>query len=196
MYQNNEFSCFNIREFIQPNKEGVIGEELLNAVLSDFRYPQNIDVEAFLKKNAVEFTRKNQSVTYLVLSNEKAELLGYFTLTIKPITVAADKFSNTTRRKLLRVGEFDEERNIITLPAYLIAQLGKNYNEDAAGAITGEILLKTAMKVIKKLQYSIGGMVVFLEAEDNEKLKTFYIRENGYKEFKTREVCGGGGKQH
>lgn len=39
MYQNNEFSCFNIREFIQPNKEGVIGEELLNAVLSDFRCP-------------------------------------------------------------------------------------------------------------------------------------------------------------
>lgn len=94
------------------------------------------------------------------------------------------------------MGEFDEERNIITLPAYLIAQLGKNYNEDVAGAVTGEILLKTAMKVIKKLQYSIGGMVVFLEAEDNEKLKTFYIRENGYKEFKTREVRGSGGKPH
>lgn len=44
------------------------------------------------------------------------------------------------------------------------------------------------MQIVEELQYAAGGMIVFLEAEDNEKLKTFYIRENGYKEFKTRPV--------
>lgn len=41
---------------------------------------KNPDVEYFLKSNCVEFTKKNQSVTYLVMSMEKGEFLGYFTI--------------------------------------------------------------------------------------------------------------------
>lgn len=52
------------------------------------------------------------------------------------------------------------------------------------------------MQVVEELQYAVGGMVVFLEAEDNEKLKTFYIRENGYKEFKTRQIKDRRGELH
>lgn len=121
MAGSNGFSCFNIREFLQQDKDRVIGEENLENILSDFSCPQNLDVETFLRKNAVEFTKKNQSVTYLILSKENGDLLGYFTLAVKPITASADKFSNTVKRKLLRVGEYDEEKNMITLPAYLIA---------------------------------------------------------------------------
>lgn len=82
---------------------------MLNRVLSGFSCPKNPDVEQFLKKSAVEFAKKNQSVTYLVFSVEGKELLGYFTLAIKPLTVRGETVSNTTKRKLLRISELDEK---------------------------------------------------------------------------------------
>ena len=44
---------------------------------------------------------------------------------LKPITVNAENFSNTMKRKIARVSELDEENGTYTLSAYLIAQLGK-----------------------------------------------------------------------
>ncbi|WP_368308227.1 hypothetical protein [Mediterraneibacter gnavus] len=35
-----------------------------------------------------------------------------------------------------------------------------------------------------------GGMVVFLEAEEEEKLIHFYQEKNGFKRFDTKEVKG------
>ncbi len=51
---------------------------------------------------------KQQAVTYLVLSLEDAELLGYFSITIKPIVVKAEPFSNMVKRKLVRFSEIDK----------------------------------------------------------------------------------------
>lgn len=39
---------------------------------------------------------------------------------------------------------------------------------------------------IRELQYMLGGMVIFLEAEANEKLLDFYIKQNDFKIFDTR----------
>ena len=142
----------------------------------------------FLKEQAIEFTKKNQSVTYLVFHSQDASLVGYFTLAIKPICVSAEKFSNTTKRKIARVSELDEENGTYTLSAYLIAQLGKNFKDGANEKITGEQLLQAAIDTIKELQYMAGGMVIFLEAEDKEKLMHFYEDENGFKQFDVRET--------
>ena len=68
-----------------------------------------------MKEQSIEFTKKNQSVTYLVFSNEDASLVGYFTITIKPITVNAENFSNTMKRKIARVSELDEENGTYTV---------------------------------------------------------------------------------
>ena len=124
----------------------------------------------------------------MVFSNEDASLVGYFTITIKPITVNAENFSNTMKRKIARVSELDEENGTYTLSAYLIAQLGKNFKDGADEKITGEQLLQAAVDTIKELQYMAGGMVIFLEAEDNDKLMHFYEDENGFKRFDTKEV--------
>ena len=124
----------------------------------------------------------------MVFSNEDASLVGYFTITIKPITVNAENFSNTMKRKIARVSELDEENGSYTLSAYLIAQLGKNFKNGANEKITGEQLFQAAVDTIKELQYMAGGMVIFLEAEDNDKLMHFYENENGFKRFDTKEV--------
>ena len=183
----NDVIVVNIREYLAGEADKEIGEEELQEILSEFLCDKNPDVERFLKEQSVEFTKKNQSVTYLVFSQEDAELVGYFTLTIKPITVKADSFSNRMKRKIARVSEFDEVNKTYNLSAYLIAQLGKNYYDRLNKRITGKQLLQTAIDTIKVLQYMAGGMVVFLEAENEEKLMSFYEKDNGFKQFDIKE---------
>ena len=112
-------------------------------------------------------------------------LVGYFALTIKPITVNAEPFSNTIKRKLSRVSTLNEQDQTYNLAAYLIAQLGKNYNNGANERISGKELLGLAIRQIQQLQYLAGGMVIFLEAADEESLLSFY-RANGFQQFDTR----------
>ena len=164
-------------------------------MLSGFSCPKNPDVERFLKKSAIEFTKKNQSVTYLVVSAEDVKLLGYFTLALKPLTVRGETLSNTMKRKLLRISELDERSDTYTMSAYLIAQLGKNFSKDCGAEITGAELLKLAWDKIKEIQYLGGGIVTFLEAEKEEKLLSFYF-VNRFSQFNTRQTASDTDESH
>lgn len=188
MKEYKGISTVNIREYLVHDKDTEIGEEALKQILSDFSCPLNQDVEKFLKEQAIEFAKKNQSVTYLVISDEDVELLGYFTITIKPIMVKAESFSNTVRRKISRVSEFDGASGTYNLSAYLIAQLGKNYSNNINEKLAGKQLLDLAIAQVQELQYMAGGMVVFLEAEEREKLVKFYKDENGFRQFNIRKT--------
>ena len=191
----DKFSYINIREYlIQDNPNG-IGEADLQEAISDFSCPRNPDVEHFLKNNAIEFTKKNQSVTYLVLSNEDGMLVGYFTIALKPITVNANRMSNTVKRKLQRISKQDEDTGTYTAAAFLIAQLGKNFTNRMNERISGEELLDVAWTVVKEIQYAVGGMVSFLEADRKEKLLEFY-RKNGFREFDVKIVEDSNGNSH
>ena len=53
------------------------------------------------------------------------ELVGYFTLAVKSITVDAKRISKTTVRALKKTGNFDVERNTYTAGVFLIGRLGK-----------------------------------------------------------------------
>lgn len=193
----NDVTVFNIREYLSAKGDKDLGEDELRQILSEFFCDKNPDVERFLKEQSIDFTKKNQSVTYLVFSNKDASLVGYFTLTVKPITVNAENFSNNLKRKIARVSELDEENGTYTLSAYLIAQLGKNYKDEANEKISGAQLLQAAIDTIKELQYMVGGMVIFLEAEDKEKLLRFYEDENGFKRFDVRETkCSDNNEVH
>lgn len=98
----NDVTVFNIREYLSAKDEAILGEEALQQILSEFSCEKNSDVENFLKERAIEFTRKNQSITYLVFHSEDAELVGYFTLTIKPISVKPDHFRKATVDSCIR----------------------------------------------------------------------------------------------
>lgn len=57
-----KYITINIRKYFEfENSKD--GEDLLSSDLSDFSCPKNPDVEKFLKQQAIEFTKKNQSVT-------------------------------------------------------------------------------------------------------------------------------------
>ena len=145
-----------------------------------------IDLEHFLKGNAIDFTKRNQSVTYLVLTADDLKVLGYFTITIKPISVNAKDFSNNMRRRIERISEVNEQTGEYLLSAYLIAQLGKNFADDGREMISGSKLLQTALDTVLQLQYMAGGTVVFLETDNVDKLIDFYER-NGFKQFAVRK---------
>ena len=185
MTEKNKYRIINIRRYI-GNENPELGEDELLQILSEFSCPMNPDVERFLKHSSIEFTKKNQSVTYLVFSVADGKLLGYFTLALKPLTVRGETVSNTIKRKLLRVSELDKKSDTYTMSAYLIAQLGKNYSENDGKMITGAELLELAWDKIKATQYMFGGMVTFLEAENEEKLLSFY-RNNRFSQFDTRQ---------
>lgn len=136
-----KYICVNIRDFFQPEDTDGIRKEDLNAIISSFSCPINTDVEAFLKNNAVTFTKKQQSVTYLIFSLEDMFLVGYFSITIKPVTVSVINISSSTKRKLARLSGFNDKTNNCTIAAYLIAQLGRNYNEKINHPITGKMLM-------------------------------------------------------
>lgn len=178
----DKYLTLNIRELV---KDGESGENLLNQIFSTFSCIKNLDVENFLKMQSIEFAKKHQSVTYLVISAENGEIAGYFTIAIKPITVNAKLFSNTIKKKIARVSEENKENGTYHLSAYLIAQLGKNFN---SSILTGKELLSMAIDKIKEIQYMAGGMVVFLEAEDNSKLMEFYEDQNGFHRFDVRKT--------
>lgn len=184
MQKVDRYTVFNIREYLNAQNEE-LGEDDLLQVLSGFSCEKNTDVERFVKEQSIEFARKQQSVTYLVFSTEDAELVGYFAITIKPITVNAEPFSNTIKKKLARVSELNEQNHTYNLAAYLIAQLGKNYHDGVNERIKGEELLGLAIKQIQQLQYLAGGMVVFLETSNEEKLLSFY-RDKGFQQFDSR----------
>lgn len=190
---HDDFLILNIREYL---RQGQSGEDLLQQVFSTFSCDRNSDVERFLLEQSINFTKKNQSVTYVVLTPEEGQIIGYFTITIKPITVNGDSFSNTVKKKIARVSEQDEESGNYSLSAYLIAQLGKNFKDGANEKISGEQLLGLAIEKIKELQYMAGGMVVFLEAENEDKLIHFYEDKNGFKRFDTKEIKSGTTEAH
>ena len=71
------------------------------------------------------------------------------------------------------------------MSAYLIAQLGKNYTNGLEKRIKGDELLEIALGIVEGMQYMGGGMVVFLEANNENKLLEFYKRNN-FQQFNIR----------
>ena len=183
-----KITVINIRDYLVEDNEYKLGEKYLQSILSEFSCTKNFEVENFLKNNAIEFTKKHQSVTYLVFSSDEKCFLGYFTLAIKPVSVRKNILSRTMIRKIKCISKYDEKRGTYTFSAYLIAQLGKNFNCANGELITGKELLELAIGKIKELQYKAGGTVVFLETEDNKKLLDFYIQRNNLKQFACRKT--------
>ena len=166
-----------------------IGESKTKEVLKDFKCDLNNDVEYFLKEKAIEFSKQDISRTYIVMSQhkEKEVIVGYFAIANKSTIIKKVILSNTKRKSLLKYAKYDNAIKGYNIALPLIGQIGKNYNNGYDKLISGEILLKFACDKIKEIQNMIGGRHVFLECEDNEKLKEFY-ENNGFECFGKRNL--------
>ena len=168
-----------------------LGEDHTKEILSNFSCPINLDVQNFLHEKAIQFSIRGFSKTHLVYWEtddcETKELVGYYTIASKFITVQRSAVTAKEARKLREHGVFDEKTNEYTVSAPLIGQLGKNYTNGNNTLISGDDLLQLAMEKVKRVQHEVGGRFVYLECEDKEKLRNFY-EKNNFKLFGKRTL--------
>lgn len=93
---------------------------------------------------------------------------------------------NFARRKLTAYARLDADTNSFTASAFLLAQIGKNYDVDNGKRITGSELIGYANDIMTGIQHRIGGGIIYLDCEDRQYLKDFYIDRNHYKIFGER----------
>lgn len=91
--------------------------------------------------------------------------------------------SNTLKKRLMGIGHRTEQ-NSYAIQGFLLGQLGKNYSDIAikSKVINGDDLLFLANKKILEAYRLVGGRIIYLECENNDKLKEFYKR-NGFSEI-------------
>lgn len=100
----------------------------------------------------------------------------------------------------MRSGKQDSSKEIVegrrvrsNLPdMYTISVLNcsvrKNFANECNKEISGVELLKLALDVVKDMQYRGGGVVTFLEANNEAKLLKFYT-DNRFAEFNVRQTA-------
>ncbi len=165
-----------------------IGEDGLEAILSDYICPMNDDIEDYLRHKAITFSKQGLAKTHLVFADFRGSpvLIGFFALANKTIFIPdKSKLSKTTKRRIAKFATHIAETKMSYVTAPLIAQLGKNYSNDYNTLITGDELLKMAIDCILETQFAIGGKTAYLECQDHPGLIRFY-ENNGFREFDRR----------
>ena len=158
------------------------GEEAAQALLFSFScerdgIQKNLEVESFVRKNAIDFYKRKLAVTYLAF-DENSDFVGIYTLAHKAIDIPADKLNSRLRKKVARYARLDEERQVYSVSAFLIAQFGKNYEGDKGGTISGQELLDNAMEMLEDAQSIVSGGLIFLDCEvDNKPALNLYERK-------------------
>lgn len=168
MLQENNFAIIRLFELL--DMEG--GEDLFKKLASTFS-SINKDVEQFFKEKAIQSCKLNTSSTYIVVStDETLEVLGYFTLATKMLTVKVNSLTKTEQKLISRFGYFDEDSESYKVTAILIAQFSRNFNSNTK--LSGSDLMDITLKQVKNVLNLTSGKTVFLECEKIKKLTDFY----------------------
>ena len=181
-----QFKVINILDAVEH-----MPDEALMQLLGSFSCIKNKQMEHFLHANAVSCAKQRFAITYLVL-NQNNELCGFFTLTHKPVFFDKERIDGKRKRRVRQFcvrslsGEQQENDEQLLASAFLIAQLAKSSSELTGEKATGGELMSFALQTLAEIQKSIGGGLVFLECEDEEKLLAFYERQ-GFCKFGERD---------
>lgn len=162
------------------------GEAFVVNVINSFSCRHNKDVDTYLREDAILFTVMSSSVTHFVFDSESGLCVAYFALAHKPVAFRESALSNSQRKRIARFSKQDSNTHCFNVSAYLIAQIGKNYNAADGKLISGAQLLELAKDELRTAKKQVGGQVVFIEKEQgNAKLDAFY-QTNGFVAFDSR----------
>ena len=163
------------------------GKDVVDDMIDSFSCRYNVEIDTYLRKRAIDFTRKSVTVTHLVLDEDTGLFVGYFALTHKPVVFQSSALSGVQRKRVERFARLNSNTGAYTVSAFLIAQIGKNYLARNGDLISGEELLALARNRLLTAKEQIGGQIVFVEMEHgNDKLAKFYA-DNGFVQFGTRD---------
>lgn len=172
MLQENSFEIIHLFELLSMD-----GGESYFKEMADSFTSINKDVETFFKEKAVQSCKLNTSSTYIIVSTDGTlEVLGYFTLATKMLTLKLSTLSKSEQKTISRYGYYDEDSDSVKIPAILIAQLSRNFNTN--NVLHGSDLMDIALKQVKSILNLTSGKTVFLECEKIKKLTDFYESQN------------------
>ena len=152
-----------------------VGEAVLSATLSSFAVPLNSEVEDFIRKKALQATKLKSSISYLVIDEDLADVVGYFTLLVKPFTIQAASLSSKNRRLIARFAEENTEAGDYTASVYLIAQIGKNYAIEEPLQISGGDLLNMAMNSASRFASALVMSAVSTNLRDSLMKSVYFV---------------------
>ncbi|MBR4322593.1 hypothetical protein [Treponema sp.] len=182
----NDFLVVNIQDLIQQ-----LGDENVLFLLNNFSAPKNKEIEKFIHERALDFVHRKLAVTYIVLDTN-GDCAAYFTLANKALEFPAATMSQSTRKRIERYSKFNEESGSYIVPAFLLAQFGKNNSYNGEQILSGNTLMDFVFEVVSNIQYMIGGGILYLECEDNKFLLDFYQNShNGFHLFGERKSDSG-----
>lgn len=175
----SEYKIVNLLDLLDA-----VDEEVVQQLLADFSCPKNLEIELFVRKNALDFSRRKMSITYLV-TDDAMNIAAIFALTHKAVEISNEGLSSTVRKKIQRYAQLDDSNNSYMVSAFLIAQFGKNYQQESD--LQGNQLMEYVFEVLEQVQRQVGGGVVYLECEDKEPLLKFYNNDaNRFRVFDER----------
>lgn len=175
----SEYKIVNLLDLLDA-----VGEAQVRQLLTEFSCPKNLEIELFVRKNALDFSRRKMSITYLV-TDDAMNVAAIFALTHKAVEISNEGLSSTVRKKIQRYAQLDDSNNSYMVSAFLIAQFGKNYQQ--MSDLQGNQLMEYVFEVLEQVQRQVGGGVVYLECEDKEPLLKFYNNEsNRFRVFDER----------
>lgn len=176
MIEFDNYSCLTINELLIDHNE-----VKLNELFNNFLCSKNLEIEKFLKFNSIEFNKRSQAISYIIFDN-KQNLVAYFSLSLKPITIKSDIMSKKELKKVLRITELESDNYTVNPASYLIAQLGKADKTK----IDIDIIFKFINYYINEAKNICGGVIEFLESENETKLIDLY-KQRGFKIFNIRK---------
>ncbi|WP_432961416.1 hypothetical protein [Treponema sp. OMZ 840] len=94
------------------------------------------------------------------------------------LTLKKDFLTKSEIKVISRFGYYDEDSQSYKIPALLIAQFSRNFNEKSK-SIKGCDLMNVVLKQVKHILNLTSGKTVFVECEKIEKVVNFYV-ENGF----------------
>lgn len=172
-----EFNILKLEELINQTKESKefeVAERKLTNFLKTFKCGLNEDVENFLHNISIRNEKEHKSRTYLLV-NDSSNIMAYFSIAIKPIILDENKhkITNTTRKRMKSqmVKKLENEHEIIT--TFLIGQIARNDLFSKIDISLKEILDQVFYK-INEVMRIIGGHIILIEVDNNEKLINLY----------------------
>lgn len=136
-------------------------------------------MEEYLSQKAIDSDERGNARTHLLINNKLStpEIVGYFTLTIKPILT-----NGISKEMIKKIDGFSKDRKCVYF--YLIGQLG--LSDKYIGSNLGHLLLFTAIDMIETSQKIIGGRYILVDAFNCKPVVEFYNR-NGFIKLATSE---------
>ncbi len=164
----------------------LIGEDNAQERLSAFSSPKNAEIEEFVHKSALEFTKRKITITHLLI-NDDFDIVAMYALTHKAIFIDGSLLTSSLKKKLSKYVLPEPNSETFKISGFLIAQLGKNFAIDGGHTITGNEIMQSVFEVIDSVQAQIGGRIIYLECENKQPLLDFYQNEaNNFKLFASR----------